>query len=69
MALPIVLFSPRLTAMLGRGKETSPLSLGLDLLLLLSKPLLLGTNSCGSLLHASCTPLSLGHGNSHPHLV
>lgn len=50
--------SPSLTAMLERGKETLPLSLHLDLLLLLSKSLLLGTNSCGSLLHASWTPLS-----------
>lgn len=41
----------------------SPLSLGLHLLLLLPKPLLLGTNSCGLSFpgfQTSCTPLSLG---------
>ncbi|KAF3814631.1 hypothetical protein GH733_016907 [Mirounga leonina] len=65
MTFPLVPLSPRLTAMLGRGKETLPLSLHLDLLLLLSKLLLLSTNSCGSL-HASWTPLSLGHSHSHP---
>lgn len=49
-----------------------PLSLGLDLLLLVPIPLLLGTNSCGLSfpgLQASRTRLSLGHGYSHPHLV
>lgn len=66
-AFPLVPLSPRLTTMLGRGKETLSLSLGLDLLLLL-KPLLLGTKSCGSL-HASCIPLCLGHGDSLPHLI
>ena len=54
---PVPLF-PRLTAMLGRGKETLPQSLHLDLLLFLSKLLLLSPNSCGSLLHAVWTSLS-----------
>ena len=49
-AFPLVLLSPRLTAMLGREKETSSLSLDLDLLLILPKVFLLGINSCGSLL-------------------
>ncbi|XP_040489964.1 carcinoembryonic antigen-related cell adhesion molecule 1 isoform X1 [Ursus maritimus] len=59
--------SPRLTAVLERGKETLPLSLHLDLLLLLS--------TCFSaltpvdLFFMLPGPHSLGHSYSHPHLV
>ncbi|XP_072823146.1 cell adhesion molecule CEACAM7 isoform X5 [Vicugna pacos] len=71
-AFPLVPLSPRLTATLGRGKETSSLCLAWicsSFFLKLCFPPLIPAGLFFPGLHASPSPLSLGHGYSHPHLV